>query len=164
MGLMNGKTSRLSRKAKIIISIIIGFIVLVLGISVLTNLPKADLGPKLNYIGKEDYGCLPFPFFFVCDSPTGSVYYFATDMSKEELKRYFTKAQFRDNPNSLGGGGSVSNFEYLDFVPREGGDTIVIAFYDNPQAVIKMRNLRDTSQKNVISISDEDYDLAKNAL
>lgn len=45
------------------------------------------LGDKMEYLGKEDYGNV-----FGFDSHPYSVYYYGTDMSEEEIIKYFKKA------------------------------------------------------------------------
>lgn len=47
------------------------------------------MGLKLHYVGKVSGGCL-IP---LCDSGPGATYYFSTDMTLEEVMRYFKKAK-----------------------------------------------------------------------
>ena len=51
---------------------------------------------KLQYIGKVDYGC------WVCDSMPASDYYYATDMTVDEMIGYFKKATIEESPSLIG--------------------------------------------------------------
>lgn len=107
-----------------------------------------DLGPELEYIGKSDYGC-----YFFCDASPGSVYYFATDLTQEELELYFTKATYVDYPNVGGGGGAHYNFDFLFLRPFGSEEEFVFSYYDNSQAVIDVNHLKQTNKQYIISIS-----------
>ncbi len=133
----------------------------VLGLFVYINIPK-DIGSKLHYIGREDYGCMPFPLFFVCFGPIGSTYYYSTDLTQDELKNYFTKMQYVKDEADAGGFSADYNYKNLHF--KNDNEDFVIVYYDNTQAVIERKNLKNTSLPYVISISDFDYDLAKSSL
>jgi hypothetical protein len=72
---------------KPITKIILIALVLVVGVGgwmTYDNVRPRPLGSQMEYLGKEDYGnILGF------DSKPGSVYYYATDINKEELRNYF---------------------------------------------------------------------------
>src|SRR5438094_363462 len=52
-----------------------------------------DLGPRIEYIGKQKSGCAPAPLSFICIGPIYTEYYFATDLSLAELPAYFKHAK-----------------------------------------------------------------------
>jgi hypothetical protein len=141
----------------ILISIILG-LTLFFGVKAYLERPQ-DLGPGLEYIGKSNYGC-----WFVCDSTPASVYYFATDMTQDELKTYFKGATYVEHPNSLGGGGAGYNFSDLYFRPRQSDREFLIDYYDNTQLVIGLFKLKQTNRHSVISISEKSYTTVLDAL
>lgn len=100
---MKNYWAKLHKRSKV--KIIFGCIVLLFGAFFGTKLyikrPR-DLGPELEYVGKSTYGCY-VPYF--CWTRPGGVYYFATDMTAEDLKGYFKKAAYVDNYVAGGGGG-----------------------------------------------------------
>ncbi len=135
--------------------------VAVVSVFVYVNIPK-DIGGRLHYIGRKDYGCMPFPFFFVCFNDPGSVYYYSTDLTQDELKTYFTKAQFAPNEADGGGFSANYNFDHLHF--KKDDEEFVFSYYDNTQAVLNDKDLKGTGHPYVISIGDFDYDLARSSL
>ena|SRR5260370_32679175 len=124
-----------------------------------------DLGPKLEYIGKEDFGCAPFPLVFVCPGPFYSAYYFATNMSEEELAGYFTKAKL--NELSRGGGGVdyAADDIYLKVNFQTNRNPYFhFYFYYKIQAVLANSRLKSTGKLHIVSITNSDYKLAKESL
>lgn len=122
-----------------------------------------DLGAKLIYIGKSDYGNI-----FGFDQYPGSTYYFATDMNTEELKTYFKKATYFPVPSD--GGGSDSGYSYTNFhFQLESRNTggFVLAYYGNAnaQAVEQQFNLtNNTNLHYIVSIDASEYQHAKESL
>ncbi len=143
--------------------ILIATLVIIATIGVIAYIitPK-DLGPKLHYIGKKDYGCLQFPLFFICPNDVYSVYYYATDLTQDDLKSYFKSAQYVDD--KADGGGSSANYSFAHVNFKKNNKDFVFTYYNNTQAVITDNNLKDTSLPYIISIGDFDYDLAKSSL
>jgi len=133
-------------------------LIMVFGVKAYIERPQ-DLGAGLEYIGKTDYGCYVF-----CDSNPASVYYFATDMTQDELKGYFKNADYVEHPNSGGGGGAGYNFDDLYFKPRNGNDEFLINYYDNTQNVLTTNRLKQTSKKSVVSMGSFYYLYAREGL
>jgi hypothetical protein len=64
------------------------------------QLNQPSLGSQLEYIGQRQFGCL---LVVLCESSSpSSDYYFATDMTEDQLKIYFKNARYVDVPNSGG--------------------------------------------------------------
>lgn len=120
-----------------------------------------DLGTELEYIGKKTYGCY---LHWVCSSDPITSYYFGTDLTQDELKTYFKKAEYAEHPNLLGGGGGDYSYDYLFFKPVNGAEEFSIDYYDNTQVVIDLKDLRQTGKQNVISLTVEDFLAAQSAL
>jgi hypothetical protein len=119
-----------------------------------------NLGPQLEYVGKDNLGCM----LWWCEVKPYSVYYYATDMSADSLKGYFSEAQFASEPD---GGGSFST-DYtskgIQFKLNDTDSMFLIQYYDNTQTVIRLFHLKPTTKSHTISITDSDYQLALKAL
>lgn len=118
-----------------------------------------DLGSRLEYVGKSDYGC-----YFLCGVLPSSVYYFATDLNQSGLKNYFTKAAYVEHPNSGGGFSSTYQFEDLFFKPFGSDEEFLINFYDDTQAVIESNHLKQTNKQFIISIDSSHFMRAQDSL
>src|SRR5579862_4408543 len=70
-------------------------------------LPPKSLGSQLQYVGKQDEGC----WWLICDATPSTTYYFATDMTPEELVGYFRGAKCGLNFNGGTGNGDYSGGE-----------------------------------------------------
>lgn len=119
-----------------------------------------NLGQQLEYVGKDDLGCV----LWWCEVEPYSVYYYATDMSTDQLKSYFSKAQFTNEPD---GGGSFSadyTSKGVQFKLNDANRTFLIQYYDNTQAVIRLIHLKPTTKSHIISITDSGYQLALQSL
>ena len=82
------KNNKNKNSKKIILASIATVIFILISLFVYQNYLKTyPLGDndKLQYIGKVDYGC------WLCDSQPSSTYYYATDMTPEEIAGYFGK-------------------------------------------------------------------------
>lgn len=118
-----------------------------------------DLGSELEYFGTTTYGC-----WFICDSPPNSTYYFATNLTQEELKEYFKGATYVEYPNRGGGGSGSYNFEDLYFLSKGKQEEFPINYYDNTKTVIELKKLNQTNRQFVISIAASDYQIIKASL
>lgn len=76
-----------------------------------------NLGPQLQYIGKANYGNLPFS-----DAQPYSEYYYATDMSIDDMKTYFPNAVFMGTPD----GGAVLAQTISPLVYNSGRTTRIV--------------------------------------
>ncbi len=143
---------------KKIISITIGLpIIVAVGLWAFLSFTPKSLGDKLEYLGKEDLG----GGLFFSDSKPYSVYYYGTDMSKEELEKYFSHGKHRSISNSSGGGARYS-FQDLYFSSKEGEFTI--SLYNNKDDITENASITKTNKRYVISILNSDYEAVKAAL
>src|SRR5690606_3919320 len=109
------------------------------------------LGDKLEYIGKTDNGS-----WVVCDAKPGSTYYYATDMSVEEIADYF-KATTSSPLRAFDG--------MTDFVLKtKDGHSISIYYYTDKEKVADKGINKKVRRKAIISIPSFHYDAAKNSL
>jgi pimeloyl-ACP methyl ester carboxylesterase len=90
--------------------------------------PPQSLGAQLEYVGKSSYGC----WWLACDSTPGSTYYFATDMTADELSHYFRRTDCNTNDHSGLGGPDYAGI-YIDCTLS--GKTLEITYYNNRQWV-----------------------------
>lgn len=152
-------TKKRLHKKQIIVLSISSIIVLFVGWWGWWQLGPKPLGSGLEYLGKSDYGCL-----WICDAEPGSKYFYATAMTEDELKTYFEKANFRISPGDGGGSSGDFSFQSLHFV-NEGGKEFIIEFYTQPEAVARSYKLTPVaSDKTILSINAQNYDLAKRSL
>lgn len=156
----NQKAVTRKRRILLIIGAILLAIILLFTVKHFIESPR-DIGPKLSYVGKEDFGCLPFPFFFFCDSPRYSTYYFATDMSGDEIKGYFKKASF-DGSNVVEPDGT-DNYYHRKSLPfnLEAGKLLVIDYYSDTSNILKSYPHLKSNKKYLIST--QDYALLRSA-
>lgn len=117
--------------------------------------PTYPLGDssKLEYVGEVGYGCWLF-----CDSNPASTYYYATDMSVEEVMGYFRRAKSRQSPRTID---NVTDFT-LD---TNDGQDISIYYYTNKQDKnLNTYQFKRTDRKYIVSIPSFDYEIAKKAI
>ncbi len=133
-----------------------------LWINKFVNEPR-DLGPKLQYIGKVSNDNIIGYFLLVAGGSISTDYFYATDMSEDELKDYFGKATFIDDPNPIKSFGSDYTSVELDFRTTN-GNIFSIQYYDNTDAVISNKGLGKTNKKRVLNIDKDDYKLIKDSL
>ena len=112
----------------------------------------------MEYIGKQDHGC----YIGFCDSSPGSTYYYATNMTADNLKTYFTKAPYDIAAQDEAGVSTNYNFTRIHFNSSEGD--FIVDYYSNATGVINSKHLTPTTKKNVISISDAYYNSVKKSL
>lgn len=141
--------------------IIIGLIVMasfILGFLTFDHLNKQprDLGPELEYIGKSEYGCW-MPGF--CDSGPATSYYFATNLSLEELKTYFKDAK---PISSLNIDQPLQTPKRLFFTTN--GDKWVIVYYSAQEVLEKNPEVARTKKPFVISMDSSTFPKARRGL
>ncbi len=135
--------------------------VAVVSVFVYVNIPK-DIGSKLHYIGRHEGNCLPFPLFFLCLGSDGAELYYATELSEEDLKRYFTKARLSPETSELNVSGSGYSYDSLDF--KIDNDSFRLKRYYKKQDIINAYNLKEVNLPYIISINSHSYDLVKSSL
>lgn len=117
--------------------------------------PK-PLGSKLEYIGKDDYGCR----FGFCDSKPGSNYYYATDLNIDQIAPYFKHATLQEEPTAQ----SDSTTIWLHNNSLNKGFTI---YYFGERkidsATLSQLGLTQTT-KHILKINASNYDMAKKSL
>lgn len=135
--------------------IILGIIASLIPWVQLDNTPK-PLGDRLEYIGKQNYGCT----IGFCDAKAGTSYFYATDMSIDEVGKYFKKARLKEPPTSESDFTSI--WLYNDEIDKD-----FFLYYYNPEnlsdserAALNLRN----SSKNLMKIDGSDYQNAKSSL
>lgn len=140
-------------------------IVAIIGIFIyqIVTTPR-NIGPKLEYIGTYNAGCewWEMPFYLGWCAGPSNAYYFATDMSENEIQNYFKNAAPSQNENKTTGSSTNYAFKELDFHLKNGG-VFAFYYYDNTQAVIDELDLHKTTKNHIISISADDYQKAKSA-
>lgn len=128
----------------------------------LDNSPK-PLGDRLEYIGKKDYGC--GGFIGVCDAAPGATYYYGTDMSIEEVARYFKEAETTERP-LLEWSFEEDGTQYrLSFANKKiSGKGFSLNYYDDSGHRVKDYKLLSTSKKFLVELDSQSYQNVKDAL
>jgi len=116
-----------------------------------------DLGSKIEYVGKINNNCFP-----MCGDPWGAEYYFATDITLDEVKRYFNKAKYYPSDSADDNRYGYWVVEY-NYPVNEG---MQLYFYDDINlAPERIRiGLKKTGKKHAIEIYSSDYANFKSAL
>lgn len=109
------------------------------------QLTPHPLGDRMEYLGKEDYGNI-----FGFDSAPNSEYYYGTDMSLEEVAKYFNSTIVESGTTPHG------TVEFGIKLPS--GETIYSKLYPVAQSKYK------TTKKGVVEIPSFKYDAAKKYL
>jgi hypothetical protein len=123
---------------------------------------EKPLGIIMEYIGKHDYGCAPGPCI---GGEPGTTYYYATDMSMEEVEGYFKGANVKKIENFSGQSSAGYFYTYLSFELKSNGSRkTIINYYNDGAAVIKTMSLRKSLKKYAISLDAVDYVLIKAGL
>jgi len=136
-----------------IISIVILLIVGIIGWFVYQQVQPHPLGNKLEYVGKQDYGCL-----FFCDSNPTTNYYYETDMSLDDLEVYFENAQIVSKPVQ-----TTTNFKndsttlsLIQFSNVKSQKKFVLTYYSDGVLLAKDNNL-NVSKKHILMVDSKDY-------
>lgn len=144
------KRKTLSKKVIAIICTIVLIILLPTSWFAYTAFSPKPLGDKLEYIGKQDYGCIVF-----CDSRPGSVYYYATDMNIEQIEAYFNNAVVK-RPSE-----DKMDYAWIWLKNKVSSQTFLLNYY-NQEDSQKLTHKRE--DKNIISITSEQYATALDSL
>jgi hypothetical protein len=118
------------------------------------------LGEKLEYIGKEDYGCTGF-----CDSKPSSTYYYATDMSIDEVIHYFKRVTIESDQDIHSTSDPSIPRTFSLKSPK--GDVFYITYYINGQEYIdksKSEFQNTNKRQHILTVLDEQYTAAKDSL
>jgi hypothetical protein len=110
------------------------------------------LGDELEYVGKSDYGCL-----YICSAWPGTTFYYATDMTTEEVVGYFKGA--RRDPSLDGPGGYVSSstpYTFDSLGLRTPSGIFIINIYSDSNLTIRDYGLMNTTKATVLSL-DKKY-------
>ena len=119
----------------------------------------ADLGSGLEYIGQHKFLC--YFWGLSCYREAYSEYYFATDMSEDQLKTYFKGAEFQTM--GTGGGGAGFNFDDLAFKATNGQKFDLQYYYGIKSSEI-FPDVKNTTKSYGVSMTENDYKIAKQAL
>jgi hypothetical protein len=124
-------------------------------------LPK-PLNDGMEYLGKEDYGCWPT----ICDSAPGTSYYYATDMTPQEIADAFTRAKVTDTIQLENSGVIPGSYNVTFSISplSTDGKEFTISFLRDGQKITQNLGFRDTGKKYIIEIDAKDYYSAKNSL
>lgn len=158
---MNKNTDTVHKKSKIKKYVIFGLIICaVLAVEYFMThqpAPTYPLGDKLEYVGASYSGTIPI------DSAPSASYYYATDMSIQDIINYFEKAKLDDG----------SDFElihpstvptYFSLKTDATTNPIDIYYYEDGSQKTSDFDLKQTSKKHLIIIQNEDYQAAKDSL
>ena len=77
-----------------VMTIITGILLVAVATWSISNVIPHPLGDKMEYLGKEDYGC----WVGFCDSQPASIYYYGTDMDTRGVTEYFKKSTVIEEP------------------------------------------------------------------
>jgi len=122
---MNAQNKKNSRRKDIFIGCIATILIAIAAWITYDHFKPAPVYPlgdssKLEYVGNTGYGC-----WIVCDANPAENYYYATDMSVEEVVKYFKEAKVNEEPSELNGIVSFSlktkksEIIYIDYFPTK---------------------------------------------
>lgn len=115
------------------------------------------LGDKMEYIGQKHYGCWLF-----CDSNPGTVLYYATDMSKGDLKSYFRSAKdIRLEQSSSRIDGQV--VEYTAITLKLSNGYLYMDYFNDPKLLKDLAYPSDVSSQ-FIRFDSLQYQQAKDSI
>lgn len=144
--------SKLKKKPLIVTSILA--LILFLGV-ISYQLRTHPLGDQVEYIGKVEHGTWTFPF---TDSSRYDTYFYGTDMSANDLARYF-----RATISDATGDPNASAYYYLRL---PSGQEIDIRYYHDKNNSFSSppQWAKNTSKKYFFFIHNQDYEALKNSL
>lgn len=153
MQLMAPKTNGRPGRRKITGVIIVLTLLLGLAVSlamiVIANRPRL-LGDSFEYLGKEDYGC----WYPLCASKPGSYLFYGTDEDQTALAHRISSSLSTAQP--AGEGSAATQYNSFTFSSARGN--FKVSYYIQPQAFVRVENLKSTHKKYVISIDSAEYD------
>jgi hypothetical protein len=154
-------TSARFRKKYFIFEIII-LVVLALGFGgwwAYVNFAPHPLGDKLEYLGKRNYGCIIF-----CDVGPGSTYYYSTNMSIEEVVRYFRQAKL-DVPSRIADWRSAGETSpRIHLTNQKTGKQFTIGYIENGNEIVTMYHLTPSNKLHVLEVDRDYYSSIKSSL
>jgi len=158
------KTTEVSKPNKkkrviLIIAIILDAIILIIvgliAFSAWQSNQPHPLGDRLEYVGKQDYG------YGLSDGPPSTEYYYATDMTVDEVASYFNKTElYKGSPTSIN---KMSDYASILLSNKSSHVSFEVDFYDHGSTYDSMSHLIN-GKKYIISINAKDYAIAKQSL
>lgn len=116
------------------------------------------LGDKIDYVGKTDYGTIPF----LSDSEPGATYHYATDMTPPEIAGYFTDATIAQ-PEKIADWQNQGPDFMIDFTSNKSGYPFSVYFHADGKEHLNGFGL-SASKRYSLSVDSHDYETAKNSL
>lgn len=151
------KTSK-KRKTLIILLALTVIIISLLTPGIWARYSAKPLGNDLDYIGMRSVG-----IFLV--APQHDNYYYATDLSLDEIKNYFSKAEVISGPSETSYAGSGDHFWGMTFENTDTGEAFGLTYYINSRQVADSYNLDLKGRSNLIVVTDRsNYNTAKDSL
>jgi hypothetical protein len=152
---------------KIITCIAISFVALAVVISGLLfyqDYKGPDMGPKLEYVGKQT---LASECFFFCRSQETTDYYYATDMTEKEIIEYFGKLKYLSSSEFIPGSEGTNRSIRIGL--KDGSENYVgLDYFYDQKMVAEIVGLRSSSRKFLIAVygdrEDKDLRIFQNAL
>lgn len=133
------------------------------GILVYAIIPQPEvtfpLGDKLEYVGSTHSGTIRF----LSDSSPSASYYYATDMSAQDVIHYFKKASLKDGSDFELTRPSTSPI-YFSLKTDTTSNPIDVYYYVDGSQEMRGPDFAQTTKKHLIIIQDEDYQAAKDSL
>lgn len=151
--------SKQNKKKKAFLFGLVGLVVLVLlalgGMWIwFHNAPK-PLGDRLEYIGKQDYGC-----WLVCDSPPSSNYFYTTNMTLDEITRSLSQTS-RLHVSEIMGGSNEYTFQNITlYLPHQ----VIITYYVDGEKAASYFGLKRGHKQHLIEIDSSDYEALRRML
>jgi hypothetical protein len=120
------------------------------------NTNQPNLGTRLEYIGKINTTCewWQVPLFFgTCKGPDYD-YYFATDMSEEDIKGYFSKASY------INTSAGINDYDSLDF--RSDYGYFVVNYYnDSSKVYAQTKSLQQSPKPHVVKLGSAGFTIVE---
>lgn len=132
------------------ISVVIGFVVILLTWWIVNGFMSHPLGNEMTYLGKKDYGG-PFG-----DSNPASTYYYGTEMNSNEIQNYFKNAKYSGTEGQTIGENYSSTV--FDFTSPKGN--FKISYYNNNN-IFSAPNIKHS---HTVSVESYDYSAANAAI
>ena len=147
----------LRKKLSIIVFVISAIIVLAIGWFYFQSRISYPLGDKLEYVGKQDYGCT-----WLCDSRPSTSYFYATDLTPPELAIYLQNAQATDAEFQIGRWQNRGESFHIDFINQTSSERFTLYFYTDPPK-IGTESIQTTKQY-IVSLNSGSYKIVLDAL
>jgi hypothetical protein len=155
------QTRNISKKQKILMAIA-GVMIALGGWWVYVSFMPHPLGDKLEYLGKRDGGC------WVCDSKPYTSYFYATDMTPQQVADYFQGTAIADGknlqpPTNQQAEGSY-DIEFSLISPKDSSKPILVGYFSDGKKRIQDFKLSKSDKRHVVEIDSQYYNLAKDSL